>query len=238
MGPDTVLTHRFCGVSATFRRSQGGLTLLEVLIALSIFAMIGVASFRVLSSVVDTQKVGDVHSQQLTRLQKVLTLIDADLEQVVERNIRISEAEVAEYLEVKTGDYALQFTRGGWRNPLQLSRSSLQRIAYDVGPHPDRDKQESSHYQDDKNYLRRHYWRVLDRESSEGVIVQALLADVTDLTVAVINKNGRFTQWPVPKRGAPKAQTEDDKKANKPLALEFSFIHSSHGQLTRLYKIN
>ncbi len=171
-----------CGYEGSHRRpfgQQQGLTLLEVLIALSIFAVIGIASFQVLNTVIDVQKNGNAHSQQLAQFQKALMIIDTDLQQLVRRDIRHNTDKKQAYLLLDAdSDYALQLTRAGRANPLRLARSTLLRVAYDVGLHPQVNEINSEFYGDKRKYLRRHYWQALDRNSDNTPTVQALLADI------------------------------------------------------------
>ena len=214
------------------KRRQRGLTLLEVLIALSIFALIGVASFRVLSSVVDAQQTGAAHSQQLARFQKALLMIDTDLQQLLTRDIRSAGDQRQAYLLIDSDErYTLQLTRGGWPNPLQLPRSSMQRVAYDIGRHPQANDRDSEFYGSQRNYLRRHYWLALDRSGDSAPQVQLLLADIDELQVSVLSERGRHSQWP------PARSTNDDGDL-RPLAIEFAFVHPLLGKMTRLYKVN
>jgi general secretion pathway protein J len=214
---------------------QQGLTLLEVLIALSIFALIGVASFQVLSSVIDSQQIGDSHSLQLARFQKAMLLIDGDLQQLVARNIRTDIDQEAQYLLIKSSHYALELTRGGRANPLQLSRSSMQRVAYDLGPHPESADSNSEHYRSQQQYLRRHYWQDLDHTSDSTPRVQVLLADVEDLAIALITDKGRYIQWPLDNADN---DATDDHSNEQPIAIEFSFTYPALGKLSRFYKVN
>lgn len=208
---------------------QKGLTLLEVLIALSIFALIGVASFRILSSVIDTQQLGDIHSQKLAQFQKALMIIDTDLQQVVNRPIRIAIDQDSESLLINNGQYPLELTRAGRANPLKLSRSSMQRVAYDIGFHPEVNNSDSEHYRSRRNYLRRQYWPSLDRSAAQNPLIQVLLTDTDKLKVALITNKGKHQQWP------PKKKPSADEY---PVAIEFAFNYPSLGVLTRLYKVD
>ena len=210
-------------------RKQFGLTLIEVLIALSIFSMIGIASYRVLSTVAYAQHIGEEHSIQLSRIQKAMAMIDTDLQQLVSRGVRVSKTAVAGALQVNSDSYAIELTRGGWSNPLMLSRSSLQRVAYDIGLHPDVNNDDSSYYQDDTTYLRRHYWRVLDRTGQSPRITQALLPNVESLTVNVVSDLGRHTTWPL---------TSSSGKSAMLKGIELRFEHKTLGEMSRLYKVH
>jgi general secretion pathway protein J len=55
-------------MQARLKLGQQGLTLIEVLIALSIFALIGLGSGRLLSTVISSQQINQEHSQQLATL--------------------------------------------------------------------------------------------------------------------------------------------------------------------------
>lgn len=219
---------------------QCGLTLLEVLIALSIFSLIGVASYRVLSTVIASEKVGAVHSQELGRLQKALTIIDRDIQQLVVRDIRSlssTESIISQhYLLVHAENYPLEFSRAGRRNPLLLARSSLQRVAYDIGTHPNTDDANSPHYGDEQQYLRRHLWSHLDRIGETSRITQVLMADVKQISVAVLTEGGRYIDWP--KRDAQgNIVTKLNNKPARPLAIELSIEYGEAGQLSRIYQV-
>lgn len=212
---------------------QSGLTLLEVLVALSIFALIGVASFRVLSTVIQNQQRGDQHSQQLGQWQKAMNIIGADLQQPAGRAVINPEGvqEPALWVNSAEAQYPLAMTRSGWRNPLQLSRSNLQRVAYDLGPHPDSDKVDSPHYQDEATYLRRHYWRHLDRSEDSAPVTQALLADIDQLEVTVYSEKGPHTSWPL--------ATNQIKEGDIPqlVAIELALHHPVFGEIRRIFAV-
>ena len=209
---------------------QSGLTLLEVMIAISIFALIGLASFSVLSTTVESQRIGDQHSAQLARFQRTLVIVDRDLQQLVDRDIRVGSDQQLGSLLLRSGNYPLEFSRGGWQNPLNLSRSSVQRVAYDIGLHPQAGQEGSSFYGDERLYLRRIYWPVLDREETTTPLIQALLPEVEELQVAVISNKGRHIKWPLPAGNR-------SGKLPEPKALEFSFTTAALGKITRIYKL-
>lgn len=212
-------------------KSAAGLTLLEVLIALSIFSLIGVASYRVLNTTIASQRIGAALSTELSKVQKTMIVVDKDLQQIISRLIRTTKTQVADYLLVNHEKYPLEFTRGGRGNPLELSRSSMTRIAYDVGPHPESTNRNSAYYQSEIMFLRRHIWSALDKTDQQQALVQPLLADVKDLTVAVITESGRKVNWPPNKMAK-------GKKREKPLAVEISWVYGDRDvPVSRVYQV-
>lgn len=118
---------------------QRGFTLLEMLIAIAIFAMIGLASNAVLSTVLTNDEVTRAFSTRLKALQQGFGAIERDLAQMVARTPRLLEGGRGSTVFQTGNDIldseseALVFYRLGWLNPDGLlPRGSLQSVAYVV----------------------------------------------------------------------------------------------------------
>ncbi|MGI2098367.1 type II secretion system minor pseudopilin GspJ [Shewanella glacialipiscicola] len=116
-----------------------GFTLLEMLIAIAIFAMIGLASNAVLSTVLTNDEVTRTFSTRLKALQQGFGAIERDLAQMVARTPRLLEGGRGSTVFQTGNDIleseseALVFYRLGWLNPDGLlPRGSLQSVAYVV----------------------------------------------------------------------------------------------------------
>ena len=205
-----------------------GMTLLEILVAISIFSLIGLAAYRVLSSITGAERQSSVHSAMLQRWQRAMLLIDADLQQPVQRPVRRDDGGEEPALMVNQGDYVLAMTRGGWLNPMRLPRSHLLRVAYGLGPHPLRDVKGSPFFGDNRTYLLRHYWTALDRTAAgdSNEVIQALLPDVESLRVTVYDSAGAHTRWP---------DTTANGEQGAVTAIELAFSHKQLGDIRRLY---
>ena len=118
--------------------STRGFTLVEVMVAISIFAIVAAGVYRVLSTMVETQNKVVDHSEGLRDLQRALWLISMDMNQMVMRDVRKPNDNRSPALIADDDDYLVQFTRQGLRNPLLLARSDLERVAYSIGPDPDK----------------------------------------------------------------------------------------------------
>ena len=163
---------------------QSGFTLMEILVALFIFAVVGLISAQLLGRTVNAYEVLDDRSQRLGQIHRAMLVVERDMLQFRNRPIRMAQGEPLPALMI--GDEgALSMTRGGWRNPLQRPRSELQRVGYRM--------------QDEK--LVRGYWSVLDRRGDEEPISQTLLEGVEELEFFAIDQNGEEHKFWPPKAG-------------------------------------
>jgi len=96
---------------------QSGFTLLELVIAMAIFAVLGLASWRLFDSVVRVQQGTAVHERALQNLQRAMTVIERDLVQMTEQPVVLTPT-------------SLQLQRSNWRNPLDQPRSERQTLIY------------------------------------------------------------------------------------------------------------
>jgi general secretion pathway protein J len=214
-----------------------GFTLMEVLIAISIFALIGVASYRVLSSVMRADERVAAHSEQMRAVNRAFWLLQQDVEQIVPRNVRDASGATAgtdNYLLVQNGnEIPLQFTRGGRANPLGLQRSAMQRVAYAVDLHPDYEKSGSPHYHEERRYLLRYTWPMLDGSGDKTQAqVQVVLPDIESMKIGVLTKDGPQESWPIPN-----LNPNNTSSPPWPLALQLDFTLADSSHLQRSYKI-
>ena len=174
------------------RRHHYGFTLLEVLIALSIFSMIGLSTHHVLQLAISSDAGAEAGSEALSGLQRAVFLIGNDLEQVADRPVRDSRSEWTGALVANHGAYLLEFTRLGWRNPLQLPRSNLQRVAYALESFPDSAAPGRYTYS-----LLRYHWRVRERAPDTRPQATVLLENVLDARFRFLDRKGVWrSSWP------------------------------------------
>jgi len=158
---------------------QSGFTLIEALVAISIFAFLGLGAYQILNNIIKIEEQSSSKSAQLAAVQKVIWQMGKDFRFIAGRAIRDENDEERPAVDLE-GKYLIELTRRGWTNPLGFPRSVLQRVAYDINVHPDSDEQSSPFYEDESLYLLRHYWPVLDRGAEALPQTQVLLKDVSD----------------------------------------------------------
>lgn len=192
-----------------------GFTLLELLVALAIFSLIAVMAYGGLETVLNQQAQTEVNAESLAALQKTFLVMQRDIEQVVPRTIR---DEFGDPQAPLIGTSLFQFTRGGWNNPANHPRSTLQRVGYSL-----QDRQ-----------LFRYSWLVLDRAQDSAPVRQPLAEDIESMQVRYLDERGNWQeQWP-PIQAA-------DNPANTPLdfprAVEITLKHARFGTLTWLFQL-
>lgn len=207
-------------------RRQRGLTLLEVMVALTIFALIGVASYQVLASAVTARDIQQRHRTELAELQRSLWILQRDVEQWQRREVRSSNAnQPIPALMVEENGARLRLTSSGRRNPLELQQSPLLRLRYRLAQHPEREDSESPYYQDEKLYLLREVWFDIDGLRAEPAdLIQALLPGSDFFSVEVLTDRGRYRSWPPAKSNSTPPE---------PKALIISLEHPRYGKIER-----
>lgn len=106
-----------------------GYTLIEVLIALAVFAIIAIITAAIMLQVFDTRERIAAEANKMNTLQLAILRIEQDTRQFVPRAVRSNDMKI---LSQFTGQHRyVEFTRGGMINPMsQAMESSLSRVAY------------------------------------------------------------------------------------------------------------
>ena len=118
------------------RRRQSGFTLLEMLVAIAIFASLSMGAYQVLQGVLTSDEVAKRKEVRLSELQLAFSLLERDITQMVPRSGRIDGENnkvllAASRFGQQSDDWGMAFIRGGWLNPDgMLPRSGLQRVGW------------------------------------------------------------------------------------------------------------
>lgn len=202
---------------------QRGFTLIEILVAMAIFTLIGLASTGLLTTVIDSNKLSQERFENLQLLQRAMVTIERDIQQAVSRPVRV-EGEKQEIVmaggEVDgSDDDGIGFVRGGWHNPqLMLPRSTLQYVAYRL-----RD-----------NKLERLYSNYVDNVIGYEPKVRVLLENVESFKVEFLAGNNASSTI---------KDDEDIKWSEKyqgtvlPRAVAVEFVSKDFGMLRREFTL-
>lgn len=188
-----------------------GFTLIEVLLATAIFAVISLASFNILDGVIRTKDGAEEKQFRLNQIQRGWMIIERDLLQIARRSVRVEGGEPqTNFFFADTGDFsiseqAIAFVRAGWSNPnLILPRSDVQPIAYRLN----------------EQKLERLHFNFVDPVVGEEPKVRVLIEHVEQLKI-------RFF--------ADKKWHEQLSNDQWPQAIEFTLVTTDLGELTRKF---
>ncbi len=188
-----------------------GFSLLEVLVAISIFAILGLTANQMLRTVITSHESSAQNTETLRSLSRAEHLLARDLQQLVPRGIRDEYGERLPPFVVNQGEFALELTRTGWSNPARVARSSLQRVAWLLN---------------EDGELERRFWLVLDRAEDSEPITHVVMRDVDDFAVTLIDVEGGTTDvWP----------DESGVGGYFPAAVEVVISTEQLGDLRRVY---
>ena len=211
------------------KASSSGFTLIEVLVALSLTVVVTFASYTGLSVAIEGTDQLRITTTRLSEVDRAFGMLTRDLRQVIDRPIRDEFGDVLPALV--GGDYAewnLSFTRAGWRNPVGISRSDLQRVNYYLR----------------ENNLYRESFFTLDRIDQELSRQDAILEGVSELRILFLESTRELT-------GNEKIEIDYtywrenwvplvDSSANHlplPAAVEVTLVLDDIGELRRLYEM-
>jgi len=199
--------------------SRAGFTLIELVVAISIFAIMTAIAYGGLHNILIARDQTEQNAKQLTELQLTVSWLGRDIEQIVDRGVRDEYGDSLPPVKGNDIDgYALEFTHTGWRNPANRARSSLQRVAYTL--------------KDDK--LIRAYWRVLDRAEDSKPLETVILSGVKSFEVRYLDNSDEWhTSWPDNAGGALGSTTP---QPIIPRGIEVNIDTKQFGKITRLFQ--
>ena len=116
-----------------------GFTLLEMLVSIAIFSVIGVASFEVLTRMKSVEQTATAHSELLEQWQRANWTMERDFMQVAVRKVRQDGDDPSTHLLMakqgwlESDSAGVSFTRAGWTNPFGLlARGTVQGVGYRI----------------------------------------------------------------------------------------------------------
>ncbi|MGJ8669436.1 MAG: type II secretion system minor pseudopilin GspJ [Oceanococcus sp.] len=160
---------------------QNGFTLIELVAAMAIFAMLSVMAYGGLVALINTRDGLDSSYQRMQAWQMTVHRLRTDLTQARQRPIRDEFGDYQAALH-EPEEGRLEFTHGGRRNPLVQARSSLERVAW---------------FLDTDGTLVRQNWLNLDRGQSEVPLKTVMLKGIEELQWRYLDSSDEWVEdWP------------------------------------------
>lgn len=191
---------------------QIGFTLVELLVAISIFSIISLMALQGMLSVFNAGEQTDGEAKRLQAVQMTFLNLQRDLNFISGREIRDEYGDTQPaFTLTEEGLYQMQLSRDGYRNPAQLPRSSMQRVAYQLSD----------------NTLKRFQWGVMDRAPDSAAAQRKLLEDVDEISIRVLDDSDKWHhEWPLEVPGP-----------TLPRAIEITLTLKDWGRLSRLFML-
>lgn len=154
------------------RHVASGFTLVEVLVAMAITALISVMAYTGLSSALSGAESMRAAATRAQEINQALSMLSRDLRQVVNRPVVDELGQLSPaFSGGELASYSLVLTRAGWHNSTGAPRSALQRVRWWL--------------EDDQ--LWRGYFPVLDRTAGTEAVETAVLDDIERFEVRFLS---------------------------------------------------
>jgi len=161
---------------ATQYSKQQGFTLLEILIALAIFAVMSMMAYAGLAAILDARASTVPRAEQLAQLQTTLYLLNEDLSQIINRPIRDEFGSTEAAFSIGRGNELLVFTRSVPSWSTNAGDNSLLRVSYSL----------------EKGALYRRVWTMPDRTQQTEYRRRKML---TTQEVTITGFNAKTLAW-------------------------------------------
>ena len=201
------------------RAGSRGFTLLEVLIAIAIFVIVGAMAMGGYNELVTQSQILEENNARSRAVQSAVQRMVQDFSTLEPRPVRepLGESYQPALRSDARSQLLAELTHSGWSNPAGLPRTTLQRVAYRI---------------DEEGRLRRDHWYVLDRTLGGEPVSRVLVDRVEGLTFRCMDNNGRWhEQWPPLGYSAPDAQRI------RPIAVEITLELEDWGEIKRLVEV-
>lgn len=188
------------------------------MVAVGIFAILAAIAYGVLNQTMVNSEMLGARMDRLQSIQKTVRVIADDFMQLAPRPVRneISDGFSPALTTDFQSPFAVEITRGGWRNPVVLPRGTLQRAAYRL----------------EEDELVRYHWNVLDRTLANEPAQVVLLDEVESVVFRFMQSNGEWSeQWPPQNLPGPLGLRQ------RPRAVEVILTLAAEGEITRLIEV-
>ncbi|MCB1560799.1 MAG: type II secretion system minor pseudopilin GspJ [Xanthomonadales bacterium] len=191
-------------------RRQSGFTLLELLVAVALFAVVVVLAYGGLDQIARQGSDLEAESERLADVQRAVDRLVSDLRAAAPRPVR--DASVGRLPPLSGDPQQIEFTRAGYGNRLAAPRAELERVGYRL----------------EGDNLQRLHYAALDRSSPLPLRRDALLDGVEALRFAYRDAAGRtLSAWP-------ESRQADDRL---PAAVVVHLQLDDYGEIERLVEL-
>lgn len=193
-------------------QKRAGFTLIEVLIAMAIFAFMAIGAQQVLNQIYRSNDISQQRSERMKTLQRALVFMDNDFRQMALRQMRTNGEEPSKKLiewqnNLLDSDMkGVMFARAGWHNPAQqFPRGEVTKVGYRV-----KDSQ-----------LERVWWHYVDTPVGQQGLIMPLIDEVEAFEMRFFDGKLWRDSW--------------SQSMTLPQAVQVSLTFSDYGKIDRIY---
>jgi general secretion pathway protein J len=195
-----------------------GFTLLEILVAMAILAIMSVMAYRSVSEARVAVENAGVHMDRLREVQRAMNLLTGDFRTLAPRPIRepIGDGYRAALRRDPNAVTLVELSHAGWPTSAGTPRGTVQRVSYRI----------------EEQTLIREYWNVTDPTLANLPVERRLLKQVERIEIRYMNSGREWvTQWP------PLGSAGDTGFRSRPMAVEITIMLTDYGELKRLIEV-
>jgi general secretion pathway protein J len=206
---------------------RAGFTLIEVVIAIFIAAVMFAIGYRTLSQAMIDREALNTSQLRVNEIQRGIRIVAQDFAQVAWRGARDTQGngELQAAISANDRDNTLvTFTRNGWSNPVGLQRPAEERVRYRFI---------------DGSLVREH-WQSVDPALNGEPLQRVVLTRVKSVEVRFLDpvtRNWRNDWPPLAVTGPIGPLQIDETLLPRPLAIEFTVVLDDWGRVQRLFEI-
>lgn len=201
------------------RRNQHGFTLLEILVATVILAVMAMMAYRAVAEARVAVAAAENHMSRLREVQRAMHLMVNDFRTLAPRPVRemIGDGYRSALLRDPNSVSLFELSHAGWPNGAGTPRGTVQRVSYRL---------------EDRKLIR-EYWNVTDPTLANVPVKRELLDGVVRVEIRYMNSGREWVlQWP------PFNSAGDSGFRMRPLAAEITIELADYGELRRLVEVS
>jgi general secretion pathway protein J len=194
---------------------QRGFTLLEILVATVILAVMGVIAYRGIAEARVAVGNAESHLDRLRNVQRAVQLVTADFRTLTRRPVRepIGDGYRATLLRDPNAVNLVEFSHGGWPNGAGTPRGTSQRVVYRL----------------EEGKLVREHWTVMDPTLATPPVKRELIDRVQRVDIRYLTQSREWiAEWPQ------LGSVGEQGFYERPIAVEVTLVLEDYGEIRRI----